>query len=121
MSHNILITGSSSYLGGTLLANFQPAGLPNYGKLFALVRKPEQAEAIKQYGAEPLLFSPEDEQATKTAIVENEITIVYFLVDAYYATSQLNIIKALAESKKVTGLEVHFLHVSCPEVLALKE
>lgn len=121
MSHNILITGGSGYLGGTLLANFQPVGLPNYGKLFALVRKPEQAEAIKQYGAEPLLFSPEDEQATKTAIVENKITIVYFLMDAYYAYSQINIIKALAESKKVTGLEVHFLHVSFPEVVALKE
>ncbi|KAF4545903.1 uncharacterized protein LTHEOB_4555 [Lasiodiplodia theobromae] len=112
MPHNILITGGSGYLGGTLLAQFQPASLPNYGTLFALVRKPEQAEAIKQYGAEPLIFSPEDEQATKKAIVENKITIVYFLMGAYYATSQVNFIKALAESKKVTGLEVHFLYTS---------
>ncbi|KAH7056956.1 hypothetical protein B0J12DRAFT_774461, partial [Macrophomina phaseolina] len=112
VSHDILITGVSGYLGGTLLAHFQSASLPNYGNLFGLVRKPEQAEAIKQYGAEPLMFSPQDEQATKNAIMENKITIVYFLLDAYDGTSQVNIIKALAECKNATGLDVHFLHTS---------
>ncbi|EKG11403.1 hypothetical protein MPH_11418 [Macrophomina phaseolina MS6] len=119
VSHDILITGVSGYLGGTLLAHFQSASLPNYGNLFGLVRKPEQAEAIKQYGAEPLMFSPQDEQATKNAIMENKITIVYFLLDAYDGTSQVNIIKALAECKNATGLDVHFLHVSSPKSLKI--
>jgi thioester reductase-like protein len=38
MSHNILLTGGSGYLGGTLLARWNEAQLPSYGKLFALVR-----------------------------------------------------------------------------------
>ncbi|KAF2137089.1 uncharacterized protein K452DRAFT_291870 [Aplosporella prunicola CBS 121167] len=112
MPHNILITGGSGYLGGTLLAHFQPFGLSNYNKLFALVRTPEQAEAVKQYGAEPITFSPEDEEATKKAVVDNKITIVYFLMGAYYSTSQVNFIKALAECKKATGSQVHFLYTS---------
>ncbi|KAH8161917.1 hypothetical protein CIB48_g6327 [Xylaria polymorpha] len=61
MSHNILITGSSGYLGGSLLARWKGANLPGYNKLFALVRTPKQAEAVKQYGAEPLIFDAYDE------------------------------------------------------------
>ncbi|KAF5554253.1 elongation factor 2 [Fusarium mexicanum] len=52
---NILITGASGYLGGTLLARWQSAQISGYEKLYALIRKPEQAETVKKlYGAEPV-------------------------------------------------------------------
>lgn len=112
MSHNILITGASGYLGGTLLARWSNAKLPAYQCLYTLVRTKEQAESVKQYGAEALTFDIKDEASTTAAIVDHKITIVYFLVDALAEDSQVYMIKALAKVKKQTGQEVHFLHTS---------
>lgn len=81
-SHRILITGASGYLGGTLLARWKHAGLPAYDKLYALVRTDAQAQAVQQHGAEPLAFDARDETAVRKAVVDNRITIVYYLIDA---------------------------------------
>ncbi|KAI0425365.1 hypothetical protein F5Y09DRAFT_321911 [Xylaria sp. FL1042] len=112
MSHNILITGGSGYLGGSLLARWKEANLPAYNKLYALVRTPQQAEAIKQYGAEPLTFDALNEAEVWAAVVDNKITIVYHLIAPRFHISQSHFIKALAEVKKQTGRDVHFLHTS---------
>ena len=114
MSHSILLTGCSGYLGGTLLSQLPKYNLPPYKKLFALVRTDSQAAAVKQHGAAPLTFNTRDEAAVRNAIVDNEITIVFFLIDALKAETQGYFIKALAEVKKRIGegVDVHFLHVS---------
>ena len=110
-SHRILITGASGYLGGTLLARWKEADLPSYDKLYALARTDAQAEAVRQYGAEPLAIDS-DAAAVRKAVVDHQITIVYYLIDAVRSEAQVDFIKALAEVKKATGQEVHFLHVS---------
>lgn len=113
MSHRILITGASGYLGGTLLARWTTVALPQYDKLYALVRTDDKASAVdKLYGATPLKFNTKDEAAVRNAIVSNNISIVFFLIDASTADSQVMFIKALAEVKSATGIDVHFLHVS---------
>ncbi|KAI1076181.1 hypothetical protein F5B20DRAFT_557033 [Whalleya microplaca] len=112
MPSNILITGGSGYLGGTLLARMGNASLPPYNKLYALVRTDFQANAVKQYGAEPLQFDPKDESTVRSSIIKNDITVVYHLIDPFTSESQVYMIKALAEVKKNTGQEVHFLHTS---------
>lgn len=110
--HRILITGASGYLGGTLLARLKDANLPTHDKLYALVRTDAQAEAVAKYGAEPLTFDTKDEAAVWEGVVDNKITIVYYLIDAVKSDAQVNFIKALAEVKKTTGQDVHILHVS---------
>ncbi|KAF4829480.1 hypothetical protein CGCTS75_v006752 [Colletotrichum tropicale] len=118
MAHNILITGASGYLGGTLLARWKEADLDGYDKLFALVRTDAQAEAVKSHGAEPLSFSPKDEVAVRDAVVNNRITIVYYLIDALNSAGQKNFIKALAEVKRQTGADVHFLHTTGAKIFS---
>lgn len=110
-THRVLITGASGYLGGTLLARWKNADLPAHDKVYALVRTDAQAQAVQQFGAEPLSFDSKDEAAVRKAVVGNKITIVYYLIDAVRSEAQVNFIKALAEIKKATGQEVHFLHV----------
>ena len=119
MSHKILITGASGYLGGSFLAHLSKAQLPLDGKLYALVRTDAQAHAVRSYGAQPLTFDTSDELSVRDAVVGQEITIVYFLIDAISSVGQVNFIRALAEVRQVTGRDVHFLHVSISGLLPL--
>ncbi|KAM5517496.1 nad dependent epimerase dehydratase family protein [Fusarium oxysporum f. sp. phaseoli] len=112
MPHNILLTGASGYLGGDLLAELVTTDLPEHGKLFALVRSSEQADAVKHLGAEPLILDVRNEDAVREAILSHEITIAFFLIDAVSSASQQLFIKALGELKKKTGYDVHFLHTT---------
>lgn len=121
MGHKVLITGGSGYLGGTLLNRLATANLPAFDGLFALVRNESQAEAVKQYGAHPLTFSARDREAVQKAVLENQITIVYFLIDAFNVESQEYFIQALAELKKRTGQDVHFLHVRIFRALSYRD
>ncbi|KAF2029433.1 NAD(P)-binding protein [Setomelanomma holmii] len=120
MSHSILLTGASGYLGGSLLTYLHThrAALPPHKTLYALVRTPEQGEAVKSYGAVPLYLDLQDEDAVTKAILDAEITIVYFLIDALKSDAQLRLIKALGEVKKQTGLATHFLHTSGAKIFS---
>ncbi|KIW92777.1 uncharacterized protein Z519_06626 [Cladophialophora bantiana CBS 173.52] len=121
MSHTILITGASGYLGGTLLARWTQTSLPAYKRLFALVRSDEQATLVKKHFggvAEPLQFDTKDGAAVREAVVTNHISIVYFLIDAMTADAQVHFIRALAEVKRSTGLDVHFLHTSGAKIFS---
>ncbi|KAJ5974103.1 hypothetical protein N7481_011313 [Penicillium waksmanii] len=110
--HNILFTGASGYLGGTVLARWKNASLPPYSHLYALVRSEEHAENVKQYSAEPLVANVHDHDDIAKKIIDLKITIIYYLVDAYTAKHQPAMIKALGEVKHNTGQEVHFLHTT---------
>ncbi|KAJ9604658.1 hypothetical protein H2200_010772 [Cladophialophora chaetospira] len=120
MSHNILLTGVSGYLGGSLLAALPRANLPAYKNLFALVRTDSQAASVQKYGAQALRFDVKDAFAVRQALVTNEITIVFFLIDALRAETQGHFISALAEVKAKLGgkLDVHFLHTSGAKIFS---
>jgi nucleoside-diphosphate-sugar epimerase len=109
MSHTILITGGSGYLGGSILAQLNFAKLPQYKKLYALVRNKEQGEAVKQYGAEPLFLNIDNDESIIEGIVEKEITVIYFLIDPRASNYQLPMIKALAENKETDRIGRTFL------------
>jgi nucleoside-diphosphate-sugar epimerase len=109
MSRSILITGGSGYLGGSLLAQLKSANLPAYSRLYALVRTEAQAEAVRQYNAEPLtldLSSPSSIQAT---VLDKQISVIFHLFDARDTTTTGPFIEALGKVKQQTGQDVHFL------------
>jgi hypothetical protein len=118
MSHSVLVTGASGYLGGSLLAQLHTVSLPQPTKLFALARSEEQADAIKQYGAQPLILDLGDEDSITKSIIDAQITIIYFLVDALNSKFQVPMIKALSVVKKQTGQEVHFLHTTGAKIFS---
>ncbi|KAF4870042.1 hypothetical protein CGCSCA1_v010769 [Colletotrichum siamense] len=102
---NVLITGGSGYLGGSLLASWAEANIEGYDKLYALVRSDSQAAAVKSlYGAEPVRCSLEEDDI-RSLVVHNDITVVFYLIDAYRAERPVSFIKALGEVKKATGRE----------------
>ncbi|KAH7414241.1 hypothetical protein DE146DRAFT_762950 [Phaeosphaeria sp. MPI-PUGE-AT-0046c] len=118
MSHSILLTGASGYLGGSLLAQLSRTELPPHNDLYALVRSDQQAEQVKQYGAKPLTLDFANEDATIKEIVDANISIIYFLIDALKCETQILLIRALWEVKKKTGQEVHFLHTSGAKIFS---
>ncbi|KAI0020768.1 hypothetical protein F4780DRAFT_346588 [Xylariomycetidae sp. FL0641] len=118
MVHNILLTGASGYLGGTLLARWKSANLPAHGKLYALVRTDAQAEAVKQYGAEPVSLDLKSEASLRSFVLDNEISVVYWLIDPVNFEPQVNLMKAMAEVKQKTGKAVHLLHTTGAKVFS---
>ncbi|KAF4412362.1 hypothetical protein CGCFRS4_v005322 [Colletotrichum fructicola] len=109
---NVPVTGGSGYLGGSLLASWAGANIEGYDKLYALVRSDSQAAAVKSlYGAEPVRCSLE-EGDIRNLVVDNGIAVVFYLIDAYRAERPVSFIKALAEVKKATGREVHFVYTT---------
>ena len=64
MAPNILLTGVSGYLGGTLLNEWKTSGPKNHGTMSVLVRNDEQAKEVAKYGVPPLIVSLKDEELT---------------------------------------------------------
>ncbi|KAF7349675.1 putative nad dependent epimerase dehydratase family protein [Mycena sanguinolenta] len=120
MSYNILITGASGYLGGTLLARLASVqnAFPVYGNLYALVRTEAQAESVKQYGAKPLTFDTRIAAEVRNNVVNLDIGVVYFLIDAGSSEAQVNFIKALGEVGSRSGRAVHLLHTTGAKVFS---
>jgi uncharacterized protein YbjT (DUF2867 family) len=114
MPRNILITGGSGYLGGSLLAQLKETkDLPSHDTIYALVRNENQAEKVKaHYGATPLTLDLEDQSTITATFLEKQISVVFFLINAYTADAQLKLIEGLSAVKAQLAIETHFLHTT---------
>jgi methylglyoxal synthase len=114
MSRNILITGGSGYIGGSLLTELKnTTNLPSHGTIYALVRSEEQAEQVKSnYNATPLTLDLGDQSAITATLLEKQISVVFFLINAFDADAQVKSIEALAAVKDKYGVQTHFLHTT---------
>lgn len=113
---NILLTGASGYLGGSILAQLHNSGdggieLPAHGTIYALVRSDAQAQAVQDYGAKPAAFDPGNEAAIESFIIDHKVSIVVWFIDVVNVDRQILFIRALAKLRQQTGQEVHFLQV----------
>lgn len=114
MARNILITGGTGYIGGSLFAELKnTSDIPAHGTIYALVRNDEQADKVrKYYDATPLILEVDDQAAITNTLLEKQISVVFFMINAFNANAQLKFIQALAAVKKRHGLGTHFLHTT---------
>lgn len=113
MSPNVLITGASGYLGGTFLQYLKEYPIDVQRTTYALVRSDEQARQVQKfYDATPITLDLSDEAAITETLREKEISIVFWLIDAFKADAQLRFIKALEVIGKELKVQTHFLHTS---------
>lgn len=108
---NVLITGASGYLGSSFIHALGDAHLPAGVTIYASVRSAAHAKAVTEAGLTPWVADIFDPAAIAAEVVDKQISVVFWLVDALKCDAQVAFIKALAEVKKTTGSEVHFLHV----------
>ncbi|KAJ7273152.1 NAD-P-binding protein [Mycena rebaudengoi] len=110
----ILFTGASGYIGGALFNQIKSDRPHTAGsdEIYSLVRTPYQAEQIKSLGYIPVQFDLANKEEIFRAVVDNEVTVVVHLANAFDFVPAEAFVRGLAEVKTRTGLEVHFIHTS---------
>uniref|UniRef100_A0A8H7KD34 NAD-dependent epimerase/dehydratase domain-containing protein n=1 Tax=Bionectria ochroleuca TaxID=29856 RepID=A0A8H7KD34_BIOOC len=100
---NVLITGTSGFIGGSLLADLlaRADGPIKNAKIFAATRSDEQVKSVSKLGINVLQVDLTDEKSVLDAIVKNEVDIVIHTAGAILPQMAINLIKALGERRRV--------------------
>ncbi|CAH0025986.1 unnamed protein product [Clonostachys rhizophaga] len=111
---NVLITGTSGFIGGSLLADLLArADSPiKNAKLFAAARSDEQVKSVSKLGINVLQVDLTDEKSVLDAVVKNEVDIVIHTAGAILPQMATNLIRALGERRRASGIETHYIHTS---------
>ncbi|KAF5382083.1 hypothetical protein D9615_004318 [Tricholomella constricta] len=113
---NILITGSTGYIGGSVLTRFLNRSDIASLNITALVRSPEKAEKLKALGVNAVVGSHSD-----SALVEklaSEADVVLSTADADHLEAAQATLKGLKKRYNATGNVPVFIHTSGTGVLA---
>ncbi|KAJ0426821.1 hypothetical protein BJY00DRAFT_271035 [Aspergillus carlsbadensis] len=112
MSSNILLTGATGYIGGTLLRTLLSANLVPPSSIWAIVRSDAQAESLKPLGVNTTQIALTDDVEIKQVILDNSIDIVIHTVSVVDPTLAASLLNALKARKELTKRPVHFIHTS---------
>ncbi|EXJ72304.1 uncharacterized protein A1O5_04808 [Cladophialophora psammophila CBS 110553] len=109
----ILITGSSGYIGGEVLAALlaSKSSAVQAATISCMVRGEEKAEALKKLGVTPLLFNSLDETEILAEAASNH-DIVIHAASGFHTLSARALVLGLAQRKRKTGKDVHYIHTS---------
>ncbi|KPM35218.1 hypothetical protein AK830_g11351 [Neonectria ditissima] len=109
----ILITGATGYIGGSVLATLLQSTDPNIktSQISALVRKQDQADALRLKGVNAIVFGGLDDTA-HIRDVASKHDVVINTASASHSPAAEALILGLADRKKETGKETHFIHTS---------
>jgi nucleoside-diphosphate-sugar epimerase len=140
MPPSILLTGASGYLGGTILSQLlNPSGgkailsRSAYNKIYCLVRNDAQADLLKKWveassskqggeedggGIEPIVLDYLNVDEAERVLREKEITVVFYLIDAFSDKGQRSLIEALGKVRSSAGGDVHFLHTTGAKIFS---
>ena len=113
LQRDLLVKWLKLSSGGTVLTRLVDSSLPEIKDLSitALVRKQEQADVLKNKGIDTIVFKGLDDlQFLKK--VASEHGYVLRTVTGSHDGSAVALIEGLAERKKQTGKDIHYIHVS---------
>ncbi|PPQ95716.1 hypothetical protein CVT26_008359 [Gymnopilus dilepis] len=113
---NIMMTGVTGYIGGTVLKHFMNhPEFPSFN-ITALVRSPEKAEKLKKLGVNAVVGSHTDDKVTSDLAAENDVVIA--MADADSLEAAQAILKGLKRRYEKTKKVPILIHTSGTGVLA---
>ncbi|KAL2783365.1 hypothetical protein BJX66DRAFT_131247 [Aspergillus keveii] len=112
MSPNILITGATGYIGGTLLRALVSARVVPPSSIWAIVRSDTQAESVEHLQVNAVQVALTDEGGIQRAILDNGIDIVIHTVSVVDPTLAASLLNALKARKASTNRPVYFIYNS---------
>ena len=118
----VLLTGSSGYIGGSILTQLLESRDPNIKDITisCLVRRQEQADLLSStYGerVNPVLFADLDDSETIIDVASKHDIVINTTL-GYHPGSAASLVLGLAKQKATTGKDVFMLHTSGTSNLA---
>ncbi|KAL3479830.1 hypothetical protein BJX99DRAFT_62044 [Aspergillus californicus] len=119
MTTNVLVTGATGFIGGSVLAQILSAENPKAKDVAvtALVREKQQAAILAAKGVNAMLFNGLDDTAHLRTIA-SEFDIVIHCATGLHTTSAEALILGLGDSMKRSGRQTHYIHTTGTSNLA---
>ncbi|KAF9474242.1 NAD(P)-binding protein [Pholiota conissans] len=112
---NILFTGVTGYIGGSVLARFLQRPDAASFKFTALVRSPEKATKLASLGVNPVVGSHSDAALMESLAADSDVVIAMADADNYEAA--MATLKGLKKRHETTGQVPILIHTSGTGVL----
>ncbi|VUC29400.1 unnamed protein product [Clonostachys rosea] len=107
MALNILITGATGYIGGSVLSGLLSSDKPLFEKnhIFVAIRSEKHVKTLSELGVKVALIDLTNEKSVSEGVLKNETS-------ALEPVQARNLIAALGQRRNATKKDVFFIHTS---------